>query len=119
MSSYASLSSAKSGRHTIDSTVGSTGLAVLADSFVPLVAIVAVGGTLGVVGPTPVGVDGDFAVDVRTRALARALLPRHLRMRLSRLLAHLLGRGPGHEGREGCDSTEHFDGGVLCFLLNE
>ena len=58
--------------------------------------------------PSPVGIDGDFAVDIGTAgaAFACAALPCHLWVGLGLLFANQLGGGSGsrEEGRYGLES---------------
>ena len=70
----------------------------------PLVAVVAVL-AVAVVQPAPVGIDDHLGTDRGAGCLARALLPRHLGVRLRSLLADLLGRSQAHE-----EGRRHKDG---------
>lgn len=62
----------------------------------PLVTVVTVF-VVGSMQPAPVGVNDNLGADCGTRRLARALLPRQLRVRFSLLLANLLGRCKGYQ----------------------
>jgi len=73
----------------------------------PHVAVVTILIPANLVEPPPIGIKNNLAVDGRAAAARRALLPRHLGMLLGSLLADLLGRRNGQEGREdGCSA--HF-----------
>ena len=97
---------------TVESAVGRTGNTVGAESGIPGVSSVAVGGSRGRVEPAPVGVEDDLAGGLgSTPATGGALLPGQGRVGLSRKSADLLTAHHGDE-RESDESgfVEHFGG---------
>jgi len=74
----------------IESAVGGAGLAIWAESGIPSVTSVAVGGTGGSVQPTPVGIEDDSAASLSSATAGSTLLPGHLWVSLGSVGTDLL-----------------------------
>lgn len=91
---------------TVEAALLGAGGAVSADGLVPGVAVVAVGVAGELVSPSPVGVDGDGALDFGAGA-GRALGPGQRGVSLGSQSAGLLGSDGGDERRGGGDGAIH------------